>query len=208
MNRLYRNCFKRCIDFILALIALIVLFIPMVVLYFLVKCKLGSPVFFVQERPGKDEKIFKILKFRTMTNERDENGELLPDEQRLTKFGKFLRTTSLDELPQLINIIKGDMAIVGPRALLVEYLPMYTPEQRIRHTVRPGLTNSVAIHGRNEVPMEQKLQYDIEYVQNMSFVLDCYIILKTVLVVLQRKGTQLEEKGKMKDYAGSREEDQ
>lgn len=205
MNKIYRKYIKRFLDVFLSILALIVLAIPMAIVALLVAVKLGRPVLFVQDRPGKDEKIFKILKFRTMTNETDENGNLLPDDVRLTKFGEFLRKLSIDELPQLINIIKGDMSIIGPRALLVEYLPLYTEEEKIRHTVRPGLTNLVAVKGRNTVVMKDKLQYDIYYVENLSFKLDLYILINTVLVVLKREGTDLEEANKMQDYAMSDE---
>lgn len=203
MNKIYRKYIKRFLDVFLSILALIVLAIPMAIVALLVAVKLGRPVLFVQDRPGKDEKIFKILKFRTMTNETDENGNLLPDDVRLTKFGEFLRKLSIDELPQLINIIKGDMSIIGPRALLVEYLPLYTEEEKIRHSVRPGLTNLVAVKGRNTVEMKDKLQYDIYYVNNLSFKLDLYILINTVLVVLKCEGTELEEVNKMKDYAMS-----
>lgn len=205
MNKIYRKYIKRFLDVFLSILALIVLAIPMAIVALLVAVKLGRPVLFVQDRPGKDEKIFKILKFRTMTNETDENGNLLPDDVRLTKFGECLRKLSIDELPQLINIIKGDMSIIGPRALLVEYLPLYTEKEKIRHTVRPGLTNLVAVKGRNTVEMKDKLQYDIYYVENLSFKLDLYILVNTVLVVLKREGTDLEEANKMQDYAMSDE---
>lgn len=203
MNKIYRKYIKRFLDVFLSILALIVLAIPMLIIALLVAIKLGRPVLFIQERPGKNEKIFKILKFRTMTNETDENGVLLPDDVRLTKFGELLRKLSIDELPQLINIIKGDMSIIGPRALLVEYLPLYTEKEKIRHTVRPGLTNLVAVKGRNTVEMKDKLQYDIYYVENLSFKLDLYILINTVLVVLKREGTDLEEVNKMQDYAMS-----
>jgi len=203
MNTFYGKYVKRFLDVFLSTFALVVLAIPMVIVAILVAIKLGRPVLFIQDRPGKDEKIFKILKFRTMTNETDENGELLPDEVRLTKFGELLRKLSIDELPQLINIIKGDMSIIGPRALLVEYLPLYSEEEKIRHAVRPGLTNLVAVNGRNEVEMKDKLKYDIYYVNNLSFKLDLYILFKTVIVVLKREGTELEDKNKMQDYATS-----
>ena len=203
MNTFYGKYVKRFLDVFLSCLALVVLAIPMGIVALLVAIKLGRPVLFIQDRPGKDEKIFRILKFRTMTNETDENGELLPDEVRLTKFGELLRKLSIDELPQLINIIKGDMSIIGPRALLVEYLPLYSEEEKIRHAVRPGLTNLVAVNGRNEVEMKDKLKYDIYYVKNLSFKLDLYILFKTVVVVLKREGTELEEENKMQDYATS-----
>jgi lipopolysaccharide/colanic/teichoic acid biosynthesis glycosyltransferase len=156
----------------------------------LVRIKLGSPVIFCQERPGKNEKIFKLYKFRTMTDARDENGELLPDEVRLTKFGKFLRSTSLDELPELWNILRGDMSIVGPRPLLVSYLPYYTEEERKRHCVSPGLTGLAQVNGRNNLTWEEKFAYDLEYVNRISFTADVKIIIKTALKVFIRADVQ------------------
>lgn len=202
---MYSKYIKRLLDIVLSLIALIVLAIPMLIIALLVWIKLGTPVLFVQERPGKEEKIFKILKFRTMTEERDSSGKLLPDEVRLTRLGKILRETSMDELPQLFNIIKGDMSVVGPRALLPEYLPRYTEEQKRRHVVRPGLTNLVAVNGRNNVPIETKLEYDEYYVDHLSFFLDAQIVIKTFFVVLKREGVQLEE-SKNAERCGYREE--
>ena len=159
---MYKKYVKRILDVVLSLVALIILSPIMLVVAILVRTKLGSPVIFKQERPGKDEKIFKLYKFRTMTNEKDENGDLLPDDKRLTKFGKLLRSTSLDELPELINIIKGDMSIVGPRPLLVEYLPLYTEEQKHRHDVRPGLTGYAQVSGRNLVDWEERFKRVVE----------------------------------------------
>ena len=165
---MYKKFIKRFLDLILSLMALILLMPLMLIIYILVRVKLGKPAIFKQERPGKDEKIFTLYKFRTMTDEKDENGNLLPDEQRLTKFGKMLRSTSLDELPELVNIIKGDMSIVGPRPLLVEYLPLYTEEQKKRHLVKPGLTGLAQISGRNAITWKQKFKEDIEYINNIT----------------------------------------
>ena len=177
---------KRILDIISSLLAIIILSPLLAVTAVLVKTKLGSPVLFKQERPGKDEKIFTLIKFRTMTDERDENGELLPDEVRLTKFGKFLRSTSIDELPELFNILKGDMSVIGPRPLLVQYLPYYTEEERHRHDVRPGLSGLAQANGRNNVTWEEKFAWDIKYVNEMSLILDINILLKTVFNVLKR----------------------
>lgn len=181
----YEKYFKRPLDFVLSAGALIVLSPVMGVTAVLVKKKLGSPVLFTQDRPGKDEKVFKLCKFRTMTYERDENGELLPDADRLTDFGSFLRSTSLDELPELLNILKGDMALVGPRPLLVQYLPYYTEEEKHRHDVRPGLTGLAQISGRNLVKWDQRLAYDVRYVNKITFIGDVKIILKTIVKVLK-----------------------
>lgn len=188
----YRRYIKRALDLIFATLALIVLSPVLLVTAILVRIKLGSPVIFAQERPGYKEKIFRMYKFRTMTNEKDESGKLLPDEKRLTSFGKFLRKTSLDELPELINIVKGDMSIIGPRALLVSYLPYYTPEQHRRHDVVPGLVGLAALHGRNNQSWDDKFKYDIEYVDNISFGLDLKILFGAVGVVLKREGVNLE----------------
>ncbi len=175
---------KRILDIISSLLAIIILSPLLAVTSVLVKIKLGSPVLFKQERPGKNEKIFTLMKFRTMTDERDENGELLPDEVRLTKFGKFLRSTSIDELPELFNILKGDMSVIGPRPLLVKYLPYYTEEERHRHDVRPGLTGWAQVNGRNNVTWEEKFSWDVKYVENISLGIDVCILLKTVKNVL------------------------
>lgn len=185
---IYRRFIKRPMDFILSLIAIIVLSPVFLVVAMLVKIKLGSPILFKQQRPGLNEKIFTMYKFRTMTDERDENGELLPDSIRLTKFGRFLRSTSLDELPELFNIIKGDMSIVGPRPLAVIYLPYYNEREKQRHTVRPGLTGLAQINGRNTVNWEERFNYDLEYVKNISLFLDLSIIFKTFLKVFKREG--------------------
>ena len=183
---LYKRYFKRPMDFILSLMAIIVLSPVLIIVGVLVRVKLGSPVLFKQKRPGLNEKIFTMYKFRTMTDERDENSELLPDSVRLTKFGRMLRATSLDELPELLNILKGDMSIVGPRPLSVKYLPYYSEEERVRHTVRPGLTGLAQINGRNILSWEEKFEFDIQYVKNMFFITDSGIILKTILKVFKR----------------------
>ncbi len=165
-NRIYQKYIKRILDFVLSFTAFVVLSPVLLVTAALVRVKLGKPVIFRQERPGKDEKIFKLYKFRTMTDERDENGQLLPDDVRLTKFGKTLRSTSLDELPELWNIVKGDMSIVGPRPLLVRYLPLYNETQKHRHDVRPGFTGLAQVHGRNSISWEEKFDWDIRYVNH------------------------------------------
>lgn len=182
----YELFIKRPLDCLLSSVALIVLSPVIGITALLVKTKLGSPVLFLQERPGKDEKLFKIYKFRTMTDKRDEKGELLPDADRLTKFGKILRSTSLDELPELFNIAKGDMAIVGPRPLLTQYLPYYRPEERERHTIRPGLTGYAQIHGRNFVMWDERCALDVQYAKKITFIGDVKIILRTVMKVIKR----------------------
>ena len=185
---MYRYFFKRFFDFVLSLIAIIILSPVYIIVAILVRVKLGSPVIFTQERPGKDEKIFKMYKFRTMTDERDENGDLLPDIQRLTRFGRFLRNSSLDELPELFNILKGDMSIVGPRPLLVKYLPLYNDFQKHRHDVRPGLTGLAQTNGRNETTWEKRFEYDVMYSKNVSFIGDLKIIKNTIKIVLNHSG--------------------
>ena len=184
----YEKYIKRPQDFVLALVALIMLCPLLVVVWVLVRIKLGSPVLFCQERPGLGEKIFKLYKFRSMTDERGEDGELLPDEVRLTSFGKLLRSTSLDELPELFNIIKGDMSIVGPRPLLVQYLPYYDKKQKLRHSVRPGLTGLAQTHGRNAINWDEKLDWDVRYTEKITFLSDWKIIWHTVTKVLKREG--------------------
>ena len=183
---LYERFFKRALDIFCSLMALLVFWWLYVIVAILVRVKLGSPVLFTQERPGKDEKIFKLYKFRTMTDARDEKGNLLSDDVRLTKFGKLLRSTSLDELPEVFNIIKGDMSIVGPRPLLVSYLPYYTEEEKHRHDVRPGLTGWAQINGRNTIGWTEKFQYDLMYINRISFLFDMKIIIGTVLKTLRR----------------------
>lgn len=184
---MYAKYVKRPMDFVLSLIAIICLSPVMAVTAILVRTKLGSPVLFKQKRPGKDEKIFNMYKFRSMTDERDENGNLLPDEVRLTKFGRALRKTSLDELPELFNILKGDMSIVGPRPLLVAYLPYYTAEEHHRHDVKPGLTGLAQVNGRNCISWEEKFKYDLTYVYNITLFSDIKIIMKTIVNVFMKK---------------------
>lgn len=181
---MYRRFVKRGLDFILSLAGIIVLSPVFLILAVLVRCKLGSPVLFKQERPGKDEKIFTLCKFRTMTDRRDAEGKLLPDSQRLPHFGKLLRATSLDELPELLNILKGDMSIIGPRPLLVSYLPYYTEEERMRHQVKPGLTGLAQVSGRNFLDWDRRLEKDVEYVKNLSFAMDLKVLWMTVQTVL------------------------
>lgn len=181
---MYKRYMKRCLDFILSLCGIIVLSPVLIILTVLVRVKLGSPILFHQERPGKDEKIFTLCKFRTMTDARDEKGELLPDSVRLTKFGKFLRATSLDELPELFNILRGDMSIIGPRPLLVSYLPYYTERERLRHSVRPGLTGLAQVSGRNFLDWDRRFQKDVEYVEHLTFGMDLKVLWLTVQTVL------------------------
>lgn len=183
---LYEKYFKRLVDIVCSLAAIILLSWLYIIVAVLVRIKLGSPVIFCQQRPGKDEKIFKLYKFRTMTDERDEKGELLPDEVRLTEFGKMLRASSLDELPELFNILKGDMSIIGPRPLLVSYLPWYTEEEKHRHDVRPGLSGLAQVNGRNFVDWDRRLQFDIEYVKKITFLGDVKIIFMTIASVLKK----------------------
>lgn len=184
---MYAKYFKRMLDFILSLIALIILSPILLIVAILVRIKLGSPIIFKQQRPGKNEKIFTLYKFRTMTDKKDENGNLLPDSERLTKFGKLLRSTSLDELPELINILKGDMAIVGPRPQLIKDMVFMTEEQRKRHLVRQGLTGLAQVNGRNNITWEEKLDYDLKYIDNITFINDLKIVLKTVRKVFKRE---------------------
>lgn len=199
---------KRILDIISSLLAIIILSPLLAVTAVLVKTKLGSPVLFKQERPGKDEKIFTLMKFRTMTDERDENGELLPDEFRLTKFGKFLRSTSIDELPELFNILKGDMSVIGPRPLLVEYIPRYNEHQHRRHKVRPGLSGWAQVNGRNTVSWEDKFDMDVHYVDNYSFAMDVKILFMTVLNVLKKEGISSETSATMEVFMGTPEKEE
>lgn len=200
---IYEFGIKRFIDIVCSLCGLVVLSPVLLITAILVRTRLGSPVLFKQERPGKDEKVFRLYKFRTMTDEKDENGELLPDEVRLTKFGKTLRSTSLDELPELINILKGDMSIVGPRPLLVRYLPRYNERQKRRHEVRPGLTGYAQAYGRNAISWEEKFEKDVYYVEHLSFLLDVKIILATVKAVVKRDGISSETAATMEEFMGS-----
>lgn len=199
----YQKYIKRLIDIVLSLFAIIILSPLLLILYFFVKIKLGSPVIFTQKRPGKDENIFKLYKFRSMTDKKDENGNLLPDDQRLTSFGKKLRSTSLDELPELFNILKGDMSIVGPRPLLVEYLPFYKEEERKRHDVTPGLTGRAQINGRNASSWEEKFEKDIYYVNNLSFLFDLKIVVMTFFKVFKKSDILVGKEipaGRLDDY--------
>lgn len=202
---MYKNFIKRCLDFILSLIAIIVFSPVILLLILLIRFKIGNPVFFKQERPGKNGNIFKMFKFRTMTNECDKDGNLLPDEYRLTSFGKFLRSTSLDELPELFNILKGDMSIVGPRPLLVKYLPLYNDEQKHRHDVLPGLTGWAQVNGRNAISWEKKFDYDVWYTRNISFVLDLKILFLTVKKVFVREGISSGTSETMEEFTGNGE---
>ena len=201
----YERFVKRGLDAFLATGALIVLSPVLLVTAILVRVKLGSPVLFTQERPGRDGKIFKLYKFRTMTDARDEKGELLPDDQRLPAFGQKLRSTSLDELPELINMIKGDMAVVGPRPLLVRYLPRYNAHQARRHEVRPGFTGLAQVHGRNAISWEEKFDWDVKYVDNITFKGDLQIIIDTVRTVLKREGINSDTSATMEEFMGSEE---
>ncbi len=201
----YDKYIKRIIDFLLSLIGIIILSPVLLIVAIMVRTKLGSPILFTQERPGLNGRIFKMYKFRTMTNETDENGELLPDEIRLTKFGKFLRSSSLDELPEMFNILKGDMSIVGPRPLLVKYLPLYSERQAHRHDVRPGLTGYAQVNGRNAISWEEKFELDIFYVNNSSFMVDVMIFFKTIKKVFDREGISSDTSVTMEEFKGSKE---
>lgn len=201
----YERYIKRPQDMLCALLALIVLSPILFITAFLVRVKLGSPVIFKQERPGLNGEIFTLYKFRTMTDERDSEGNLLPDEVRLTKFGKLLRSTSLDELPELLNILFGDIAVIGPRPLLVEYLPRYNAEQRRRHEVRPGLSGLAQVNGRNAISWEDKFKYDVQYVDHVTFLGDWKIIFQTILNVIKRDGINSETAATMEVFMGTEE---
>lgn len=201
---IYEKFIKRGLDLLLSGCALLVLWPVLLVLVLLVRSKLGSPAIFCQERPGKNGKVFRLYKLRTMTDERDENGELLPDEVRLTPFGRTLRSLSLDELPELWNIFRGDMSLVGPRPLLVKYLPLYNDEQARRHEVMPGLTGWAQVNGRNLVTWEDKFAMDVWYVDHISFILDLKILWLTVKAVLRKEGISAEGSATMEDFAGSK----
>lgn len=204
---IYAKYIKRILDFILSLLALIILspFILIFTVIGAIKMK-GNP-FFVQKRPGKDGKIFSLIKFRTMTNKKDRDGNLLPDEKRLTSYGKFLRSTSIDEVLEIINILKGDMSIIGPRPLLVKYLPLYNEYQKHRHDVRPGLTGYAQVHGRNAVSWEEKFDMDVKYVQHITFMGDLQILLETVVKVLKRDGISSETSVTMEEFRGTSEKE-
>ena len=204
-KRFYAQYIKRLLDILLAALALLALSPILLVTAILVRVKLGSPVLFSQERPGKDEKICRLDKFRSMTDKRDANGELLPDAERLTRFGKLLRATSLDELPELWNILKGDMSIVGPRPLLVKYLPLYNEEQKRRHDVRPGLTGWAQVHGRNAITWEEKFKFDVWYVENVSFWTDLKTVWLTVKKVFCREGISSETSATMEEFKGNKQ---
>ncbi len=200
---IYRRFFKRPLDFTLALLAIVVLSPIFLIIAALVKIKLGSPVIFKQQRPGLNEKIFTMYKFRTMTNEKDANGELLADSERLTKFGRILRSTSLDELPELLNVLKGEMSVVGPRPLLIEYVTLYNEQQRKRLHVLPGITGWAQVNGRNALTWEEKFALDTWYVENWSFMLDLKIIIKTILAVLRREGISAQGEVTMPRFTGN-----
>ena len=192
MNGLYNKYIKRILDILISLTFIVLFSWLYLILVILVRIKLGSPVLFCQERPGYNEKIFKLYKFRTMTDKRDEKGNLLPDSERLTKFGSMLRSTSLDELPEMFNILKGDMSLIGPRPLRVEYLPYYTEEERLRHSVRPGLTGLAQVSGRNYLAWDKRLAKDVEYVNHISFIMDVRIIIKTIMVVFKKEDVSVD----------------
>lgn len=203
-HRPYEKYFKRPFDLLCGFAALTVFCWLYIILAIMIRIKLGSPILFTQERPGKDEKIFKLYKFRTMTDEKDENGKLLPDEMRLTRFGKMLRATSLDEIPEVFNIIKGDMSVVGPRPLLVKYLPLYSEEQKHRHDVRPGLSGHAQVNGRNSVSWEEKFKLDVEYVYNITFLGDLKIIFCTVRkAFIKREGISSQTSVTMEEFKGT-----
>lgn len=192
MNGLYNKYIKRILDILISLTFIVLFSWLYLILVVLVRIKLGSPVLFCQKRPGYNEKIFTLYKFRTMTDKRDEKGNLLPDSERLTRFGSMLRSTSLDELPEMFNILKGDMSLIGPRPLLVEYLPYYTAEERLRHSVRPGLTGLAQVSGRNYLAWDKRLAKDVEYVNHISFIMDFRIIIKTIMVVFKKEDVSVD----------------
>lgn len=206
---IYEKYVKRILDVIISAISLVVLSPVLLIVAILVRIKLGSPVIFRQERPGRIDRksgkeiIFSLYKFRTMTDQRDEEGNLLPDEVRLTRFGKLLRSTSLDELPELYNILRGDMSIVGPRPLLVKYLPLYSEEQRHRHDVRPGITGLAQVNGRNSISWEEKFEWDIKYIEKLSFYEDLKVICKTISVVFKKEGISSDSSVTMEEFKGS-----
>ena len=200
---MYKHFFKRVIDFTIVLIALLIIWpILLIITVWLHFANKGAGAFFTQERPGKDGKIFKVIKFKSMTDERDENGNLLPDAQRLTKVGRFVRKTSIDELPQLINVLKGDMALIGPRPLLVQYLPLYSKEQARRHEVRPGITGWAQCHGRNQISWTERFKLDVWYVDNLSLLTDLKVIFITIKKVLLREDINSNNDATMEDFNG------
>ena len=203
MNQLYKKSIKPVLDILFALILLLFLSPIFFITALLIYIKMGKPIFFKQARPGLNEKIFKIYKFRTMTDERDEKGELLEDKKRLKGIGKFIRSTSLDELPQLLNVIKGDMSFIGPRPLLVEYLELYDDEQKRRHSVKPGITGWAQVNGRNAISWQEKFKLDVWYVDNQSFLLDMKIVWMTILKVLKRDGIAQEGEATMEKFRGN-----
>jgi undecaprenyl phosphate N,N'-diacetylbacillosamine 1-phosphate transferase len=203
---IYNRFIKRPMDFLLSLIAILALSPVLLLVAILVRTKLGSPILFKQKRPGLTGKIFMMYKFRTMTDERDENGELLPDSVRLTKFGRLLRSTSLDELPELLNILKGDMSIIGPRPLLVQYLSLYNEHQRRRHEVRPGLSGLAQVSGRNAISWEDKFNLDVKYVDNVTFMNDWKIIFLTIMKVFVREGINSETAATIEPFKGTKKE--
>lgn len=201
---MYRHFFKRLFDFVIALIGFIIISPLFLLLWiWLSIANKGAGAFFVQERPGKDEKIFKVIKFKTMNDRRDKNGSLLPDNERLTKIGRVVRSLSLDEIPQLINVLKGDMALIGPRPLLVQYLPLYDEVQRRRHEVRPGMTGWAQVNGRNAISWQEKFAYDVWYVDNLSLSLDIKILLKTIEKVFKREGINSQDNATMEPFNGN-----
>ncbi|WP_280641572.1 sugar transferase [Anaerococcus jeddahensis] len=200
---IYQKYIKRLLDIVISLLAIVALLPVLLIVAIIVRTKLGSPVIFTQNRPGKDEKIFELYKFRSMTDQRDSEGELLSDDIRLTSFGRKLRSTSLDELPELFNILKGDMSIVGPRPLLVEYLNLYNEDQKHRHDVRPGLTGLAQVNGRNAISWEEKFELDVDYVNNTSFIRDIKIILDTIKVVLKKDGISSDTSFTMEKFRGN-----
>ena len=201
---MYKRCFKRFLDFILSLFGFIFICPVFLLLWiWLSISNKGAGAFFFQERPGKDEKIFRVIKFKTMNDKRDESGNLLPDAERLTRVGRFVRSTSLDEIPQLLNVIKGDMSLIGPRPLLVQYLPLYNEEQKRRHEVRPGITGWAQVNGRNAISWQQKFEYDVWYVDHVSLSLDLKIMFKTIQKVLKRDGINSDTSATMEEFKGN-----
>lgn len=201
---MYKYFFKRLFDFILSLLGFIVISPIFIIIWiWLAIANKGASAFFFQERPGKDEKIFKVIKFKTMTDEKDHQGNLLPDSERLTKMGRFVRSTSLDEIPQLLNVIKGDMSLIGPRPLLVQYLPLYNNFQKRRHEVRPGITGWAQVNGRNAISWQQKFEYDVWYVENISLSLDLKILIRTIQKVFKREGISSDTNATMEAFKGN-----